>query len=315
MAVIEYVILVGISIWGMIAVLGHHHGTYPVTSGWFHLSGIAGRGSAVAGFLVVVFAYSGWDGTVYVNEEVTHRRKNPGRAAIIAVLALTVIFLIAQFGLQGVVSPGKLQANSTGALVYVAAALGGGAWAKIMALALALSAIASTNAGILLGARIVYGMASYRALPAFLSSVPRRFATPVAATIVFGVITIAITEIYLSVTSVQNAFDYVVNDSALIFALFYILTALAAIVYYRRRVFATVWNAIVLGVLPLAAAAFLGWMIAKSMMQNPAAENWSMAGILIAGVVLMIAARVFLKSPFFSIRRESDPGSAADVSE
>ena len=44
-------------------------------------SGIDGKGSAVAGFLIAVFVYGGWDGTLYVNEEVKHRRTNPGRAA------------------------------------------------------------------------------------------------------------------------------------------------------------------------------------------------------------------------------------------
>jgi hypothetical protein len=53
-----------------------------------------------------------------------------------------------------VVSPAKLQANSASALVYVARALGGGFWAKMMALAIALSVIATTGTGIVLSARI-----------------------------------------------------------------------------------------------------------------------------------------------------------------
>ena len=68
-------------------------------------------------------------------------------------------------GLQGVVSPAKLQANSSSALVYVAQALGGGGWAKVMALALALWVIASTGVGIVILARMIYGMASHRVLP------------------------------------------------------------------------------------------------------------------------------------------------------
>jgi amino acid transporter len=126
MALVEYLILIGLAIAGLVAVLAHHHGTYPITRGWFSLSGIGGKGSAVAGFLIAVFVYGGWDGTLYVNEEVKHRRINPGRAAILAVALLAVIYTLAQVGLQGVVSPAKLQANSASALVYVASALGGG---------------------------------------------------------------------------------------------------------------------------------------------------------------------------------------------
>jgi amino acid transporter len=125
MAAVEYAILTGIAIAGSWAVLGHHHGTYPITKGWFSLSGIGGHGSLAAGLLLAVFMYTGWDATVYVNEEVKHRRVNPGRSAVIAVGFLIVIFTVATMGLQGVVSPARLQANSSSALVYVARALRG----------------------------------------------------------------------------------------------------------------------------------------------------------------------------------------------
>jgi len=71
--------------------------------------------------------------------------------------------------------------------------------------------------------------------------VNRRFATPVAAIVVVGVFVIAITWVYL----------------------------LATIAYYRRRIIARPWDLVWLGVLPLGAAGFLGWIIAKSMLQAP----------------------------------------------
>ena len=99
--------------WGLIAVLGHHRGTVPVTRGWFSLSGTGGKGSLAAALLISVYDYSLWDGTLYVNEEVRHRRVNPGRAAVIAVALLAVLYTLAQTGLQGVVSPARLQANAS----------------------------------------------------------------------------------------------------------------------------------------------------------------------------------------------------------
>src|SRR6266567_5735460 len=114
-ALVEYLILVGLAIAGLVAVLSHQAGTHSLTRGWFSLSGVGGKGSAVAGFLIAVFVYGGWDGTLYVNEEVRHRRSNPGRAAILAVALLAIIYTLAQVGFQGVVSPAKLQANSASA--------------------------------------------------------------------------------------------------------------------------------------------------------------------------------------------------------
>ena len=202
------------------------------------LSGVGGKGDAVAGFLVAVFVYGGWDGTLYVNEEVKHRRVNPGRAAILAVALLAIIYTLSQVGFQGVLSPAKLSARSNNgtALVAVAQVLGGGFWAKAMALSIALSVIATTGTGIVLGARIVYGMASYRVLPEFLANVSRRYATPVAASIVVGLLIVVLSAVYYLATSVQNAFFDVIDVTGLLFSIFYILTALAAMVYYRRRI-------------------------------------------------------------------------------
>jgi amino acid transporter len=306
MAVVEYTILIAFAIAGLWAVANHWPGTFHFSTGWLSPTGIGGKGSLAAGFLAAVFMFTGWDGTLYVNEEVKHRRVNPGRAAMLAVVFLAIIYTLSEVGLQGTVSPSKLQNNSADILVYVAQALGGGGWAKVMALALALSVIATTGTGIVLSARIVYGMASYRVLPPSLANVSRRFSTPVAASILVGVLIIALTWVYLLATSVQNAFTDVVDVTGLLFAIFYILTAVATITYYRRRVFTSLWDAVVLGLLPVAAAGFLVWMVVKSLIGAPASQIWSLVGIVAVGVVLMLFARFVLRSSFFKTPRESD---------
>jgi amino acid transporter len=308
MAVVEYLILIGLAIAGVVWVAGHHAGTVPFSRGWLSVSGIGGKGSAVAGFLVAVFVYGGWDGTLYVNEEVKHRRVNPGRAAIMAVALLAIIYTLAQVGFQGVVSPAKLQkASDNGtALVYVANALGGGFWAKAMALSIALSVIATTGTGIVLGARIVYGMASYRALPEFLSNVSPRFKTPAAASVIVGLLIVVLSAVYFLATSVQNAFFDVIDVTGLLFSIFYILTALATIVYYRRRVVNGARDFVILGALPLGAAGFLGWIFVKTLQTAAAAQVWSLVAIVVVGLILMLSARFVLRSPFFQMQREAD---------
>jgi hypothetical protein len=76
---------------------------------------------------------------------------------------------------------------------------------------------------------------------------------------------------------------------------------------YRRRITASPRDAITLGILP-AAAGFLAWIIAESMRAAPAPQNWSLAGILAVGLILMAIARLGLRSPFFALTREHDPG-------
>ncbi len=135
----------------------------------------------------------------------------------------------------------------------MAGALGGGVGAKVIALSLALSVIATTGTSIVLPARIIYGMAGRRVLPSFLGTVSGRFATPVAASLVTGAVITGPTIVYLLATSLQSAFDDVANLSGQMFAVFYILTALAAVAYYRHRILSSAWDAILAGLLPSAA--------------------------------------------------------------
>jgi amino acid transporter len=305
MALIEYTILIGISVWALLYVLGHHHGTFPPTKGWLSLTGIDGKGNLAAGLLIAVFMYTGWDATVYVNEEVTRRRVNPGRAAVFAVALLIILYAVPQVAMQGVASPARLQAHSSSALVFVAQVLGGGGWAKVMAFALALSVIASTGVGIVITSRIAYGMASHQVLPSAFANVSPRHRTPVTGTAIIAVILIAATWAYLLSTSIATVFADVVSVTGLLFATFYLLTALAAVMYYRRRIFRNVRDGLVVGVLPLAAAVFLGWVITKSLQTAPASEKWSIVGILGVGLFLMLVARFGLRASFFQIPRET----------
>ena len=125
MALVEYTVLIGLSIAGLIIVLaGHHPGAMHFSSGWVSLSGIGGKGSLAGGLLISVYIYSGWDASVYVNEETRRRPVNPGRAVLLATALLTVVYVLAQVGLQGVVSPKALQNHVSTAMIYAANAIG-----------------------------------------------------------------------------------------------------------------------------------------------------------------------------------------------
>ena len=90
------------------------------------------------------------------------------------------------------------------------------------------------------------------------------------ASVICGLLIVGISGVYLlASSSVQNAFDNVVAVTGLLFSIFYILTALTLVVYYRRLITRGVRNAVVLGVLPLAAAGFLGWVLVLSLMDAP----------------------------------------------
>jgi amino acid transporter len=239
---------------------------------------------------------------------VKHRRVNPGRAAMLAVCIAAILFVLAQLGLQGVASYKNLDnpKNSSSPLVYLGNLLTGtGRGGEVLAFALALSVIAATGVGIVLSARIAYGIASHRALPGSLANVSPRFRTPALATIVASLILLVLGWVYLLTTSVQTTFSYVLNNTGILYATFYCVTAIAAVVYYRRRVLSNWRDMLTIGILPIASVGFLAYIAVKSILTAPAAQNYSLLGFAVVGFILILVARFGWKSEFFGIRRES----------
>jgi hypothetical protein len=117
--------------------------------------------------------------------------------------------------------------------------------------------------------------------------------------------------VYLLVGSIAAAFSALVAGTGILFTSYYILTGLAMIVYYRRRVFSSLAGAVVDGLLPLAAAAFLGWIIEQAMASNAANVNWTIAGIVGVGIVLMVLARLTHRGAFYFATQREAEGVAA----
>jgi amino acid transporter len=308
MAVVEYSILGGIAALGLMNVLFGQPGTYGMSRGWWNLWGIGGHGSLIGSLLITLYLYSLYDGGIYLNEEVRHRRVNPGRATVWAVALLAGLYSLAQIGLQGVVGPARLQAHASTALIYVAYVLGGTGLAKAMALAIALSVIATTGTGIVLTTRIIYGMASRHVLPEPLSRVSTRFRTPAVTSAVVAALLVLLTWVYLMAGSFRGVVSNVVAVAGLLATMFYIMTALATTVYYRRKVISGVRDFFTLGILPVAAIVFLSYVTWRYLDQSPAGQAWTIAGVVASGIVMMLFARFRWRSGFFEVRLESYAG-------
>jgi hypothetical protein len=99
----------------------------------------------------------------------------------------------------------------------------------------------------------------------------------------------------------------VVDVTGLLFALFYILTASPRSCTTGGASSATPWDALLVGVLPLASVGFLGWVVVKSLQGAANAQRYALIGIVVAGLIMMLVARFVLQSQFFHLPRESAP--------
>jgi hypothetical protein len=98
----------------------------------------------------------------------------------------------------------------------------------------------------------------------------------------------------------------VIDVSGLLFGSFDIPTPIATVVYYGRRVLTSVWDALILGILPVLAAGSSAGSSRSRCRAHPRRRSGRWWESPCSSVVLMFAARFILRSPFFHIQRESD---------
>jgi amino acid transporter len=163
-------------------------------------------------------------------------------------------------------------------------------------------------------------MARFGAIPAAFGRIHHRYLTPDVSTLVMGAMSLAWTLFIINVsTSVLG--DAIIGLGFQI-AFYYGLTGFACVVYYRREIFKSVRNFIMVGVAPLLGGGLLTFIFVKafSTYQNPEETETGSeflgfgvpvaigVGLILLGVVVMFFAN-YVYPRFFSRKREVvDPG-------
>jgi amino acid transporter len=293
---------------------------------WINPFEIQSSGALAGGVLIALFIYWGWDTAVTVNEECHEARKGPGLAGVLSTIILVAIYLITAVAAQAFAGPQGLIDNADDVLSVLGREVLGTPWDKLLIVAVLTSAAASTQTTILPTARTALSMGAHKAAPASLARVSARRMTPTVATVAFGVAS-CVWLVGLTVLS-----ENVLADSILALgfgiAFYYGITGVACAIYYRRQLFRSVKNFVMLGLLPLLGAAGLFWAFGKSAIDLAKPENSESGdswfglgpplvigvGLLLLGIPLMVAW--WARHPeFFRRRLEVAPeeGETVDV--
>jgi amino acid transporter len=312
-ALLEYTIITVFVVWAFIAVfIVHSAGTLHPVVGWLTFHG-TGAGVFGATMIIAVASLAGWDGGIYLNEETQAPEKNPGKGAVLGVALTGLLFVVMYATFQGVGSGAQLQAHSANALAWVGQRLAGTAGDRILSFAVMISVLATTQVAIIGTARVAYSMARDRVLPRRLGVISERYRTPALATLLLGGTMIVLGVIDVFATSVASAMAVIINSSGVLYSIFYAVTGLAAAWYYRRLIGQSVKNAIMLGLLPLAGAGLLIWVTVKGTQALTHAERYSLLGVGVAGVIMMIVAARLYRAPIFKAEVETAQEAAPTI--
>ncbi|MFI9209878.1 APC family permease [Streptomyces sp. NPDC053253] len=271
----------------------------------------AGGAALTGGLLLGVFIYWGWESAVNLTEEVKDSATAPGKAGIWSTVILLVTYVSVGFAVVAYAGPTFLAENA-GEEEFIFAQLATdvlGRWDWILLLAVSTSAIASTQTTIIPASRTALSMARRRALPSHFGHISPRFRTPDVST--WWVAGIAAAW-YLVVNQISsNALFDSLTALSLLIAFYYALTGIACVVYYRRHLFESVHNFLMIGLGPLVGSGLLAWLLVRSVsdMSDPAnsysGTSWFGLGpplvigigIALTGVVAMLIRR--LRQPAF----------------
>ncbi|MFH8712056.1 APC family permease [Streptomyces zaomyceticus] len=310
-------IFVGVALYKVYAGTSVYDSVEPALS-WLNPFG-AGGAALTGGLLLGVFIYWGWESAVNLTEEVQDSATAPGKAGLWSTVILLVTYVSVGFAVVAYAGPAFLAENA-GEEEFIFAQLATdvlGGWDWVLLLAVSTSAIASTQTTIIPASRTALSMARRRALPAHYGHISPRFRTPDVST--WWVAGIAIGW-YLVVNQISaNALFDSLTALSLLIAFYYALTGIACAVYYRRHLFESVHNFLLIGLGPLVGAGLLTWLLVRSVsdMSDPAnsysGTSWFGLGpplvigigIALTGVIVMIVWR--LRSPAFW---EERPGVA-----
>ena len=126
---------------------------------WFSPFAIDSTSALIAGVLLGVFIYWGWDSAVTVNEETDDPTESPGRSAVVSTIILVLIYVIVAVAAQAFAGTDFLKANKDDVLSSLGSAVFGSPLDKLLIIAVLTSAAASTQTTILPTARTSLSMA------------------------------------------------------------------------------------------------------------------------------------------------------------
>ena len=267
----------------------------------------AGGAGLSAGLLLGVFAYWGWESAVNLSEETRDSTEAPGRAGLLSTVILVALYVLTAVSVIAFTGVGYLRDNADEAAFLFAdvadQVLGPFKW--LLLLAVATSAIASTQTTIIPASRTLLSMGRRgNALPGAFARISPRFRTPAFAT---WCVAIVASGWYVIANLIsENALFDSLSALSLLIAFYYALTGIACAVYYRRELLRSARSLLLIGVGPVVGALLLVWLLVLSVRdladpsQSFTGASWFglspplVIGIAIFGIgaVVMVVSRL-----------------------
>ncbi|HEY4022647.1 MAG TPA: APC family permease [Pseudonocardiaceae bacterium] len=289
-----------------------HIAVHTFSLSWLGFGHFTGFSGFAASALVAAFYYWGWDVAANLNEETRSARRSAGLGGIVGVLIVFALFMGFTVLVNLLLTSDAVSGNSGNLLFVLGQAIWPGIGGKILSIAAMLSTVATLETTLIQVTRTMFAMGRDRTLAGAFGRTHRKWRTPWLATIVVGGVSVLLFVLSNLLGSVGTIMTDAISAIGLQIAFYYGLAGVAVVISYRKEIFSSVRNALLIGLWPLVGAVFLFWVFGESIRSNSAAVNGIGLGALAVGIIpLTIAWR--RRSPYFQRSRAVADLGAADA--
>jgi amino acid transporter len=309
---LTYVQIGGLLVFAIAAIVkGLAHPANHPSWTWFSPVGNNGLHSFIAGALVTMFYYWGWEVSANLSEETVDRNRAPGVSGLLGMGIILTLFLLTAVGVQLLMSENAIVASSSDLLVALANAALPRPWGDLAVIVVIISAVSSLETTLVSGSRMVYAMGRDGVLDQRFARLHRGFLTPWNATLAIGFVSMALFVVAAMSPSVNAILSDSINAIGVEVAIFYGLSAVACATYYAgadRGDAKLFW---LRRVWPLASAAFVFAVAIGQVATAGWRANAIVFGLLFVGAIPMLYYRRTNASEFYSEPRERAEATVA----
>jgi amino acid transporter len=296
----------------------HSHVT-PFSWHWFSPSifSTSGGNTFFAGALLAAFYYWGWDVTANLNEETKtgaddagakSQRSTSGLGGILGTIVVFLLFEVFTIS-ANMVLPAKDMSTSTpyaaDLLSHLGQVVAPGWFGKLIVLGVLLSTVATLETTLIQVTRTMFSMGRDKTLPSALGHVHADRRTPIVATVVVTVISLALFVASQYIGSVYNILQDGYSAIGIQICIYYALAGFSVVILYRRQLFLSVRNFIFMGLWPLLGAAFMSVVFVKVIPGLNTTTKIVGLGSMALGLIPMTWYWL-KKSPYFEMPTKED---------
>lgn len=278
----------------------------PFSWTWFSPLAFADADTFMGSMLVAVFYYFGWDVTSNVAEETEGRGESGGLSGVAGMVGVMVALIVMQTVVQLVMTGDEIQQHGANVLSVLGDRVLPRPWGNVAVLAVVLSTVGTIETQLTQCARLLYAMGRDQVLPPRFAEIHARFQTPWLAGVVVWALAIVLLVLSSASADVGGIMERLISAIGIMVTLYYGLTGLACVWYYRRVLRASPGTLVMRGVWPGASALFLLYLGGRQTIDLGLAVAVPTVVALAIGVVPLVVYRARYHSAYYASAREHD---------